>query len=211
MSNRANLLRWTLTLAIVLMVTAVPLGLGRYNYVENKRFREVAPGKVYRSGQMTADGFIRAVQRYDIRTIVNLQDEYPDPDIQLSVLGGGTIKETELCRRLGVRYVHLRPDLVSKREAPTRRPKVLDPYLAMMDDPKTYPVLLHCKAGLHRTGVLVAAYRMEYEGWSPRRALEDLRDNGFGVWASTAANDYIAQYLVNYRPGVRAAAVAEAD
>jgi tyrosine-protein phosphatase SIW14 len=69
-------------------------------------------------------------------------------------------------------------------------------------------VLLHCKAGLHRTGVLVATYRLEYEGWTPAAALAELRANGFGEWASTAANDYILDYILAYRPGVRRQAVA---
>ena len=34
-----------------------------------------------------------------------------------------------------------------------------------MDDPDSYPVLIHCNAGLNRTGVMVAVYRMEYQGW----------------------------------------------
>ena len=82
----------------------------------------------------------------------------------------------------------------------------IDQFLELMDDPDTYPVLLHCKAGLHRTGVMVAAYRMEYEGRTPQQALEELRDNGFGLWNSTSANDYITQYILSYQPGLRAAA-----
>jgi hypothetical protein len=72
-----------------------------------------------------------------------------------------------------------------------------------MDDPANYPVLLHCRAGLHRTGVMVEVYRQEYEGCSPREAIGDLKENGFGEWPCSAANDYIAQYILNYRPGLR--------
>ena len=63
------------------MLTVVPFVYYRCDYTHSKRLREVDPGKVYRSGQLTVDGFIEAVRRYHIQTIINLQDEYPDPDI----------------------------------------------------------------------------------------------------------------------------------
>ena len=61
--------------------------------------------------------------------------------------------ESELCRQLGVRYVFLGPDLVSRKRVPYDRPPAIDRFLTLMDDPETYPVLLHCRAGLHRTYV----------------------------------------------------------
>jgi protein tyrosine phosphatase len=101
---------------------------------------------------------------------------------------------------LGVKYVHLEPDLCSNRTDPACRPAVIDQFLAVLDDPANRPVLLHCKAGLHRTGVLAAVYRMEYEGWDALTALTELKAHGFGDTAATAANDYIQQYIVNYHP-----------
>ena len=77
---------------------------------------------------------------------------------------------------------------------------MIDEFLSLMDNPANRPVLLHCKAGLHRTGVLVAVYRMEYDGWDPLAAVEELKANGFGDVACTAANDYIQQYVLNYKP-----------
>ncbi len=68
-----------------------------------------------------------------------------------------------------------------------------------MDDEASYPVLIHCRAGLHRTGVLSAVYRMEYQGWSPLEAFEELRAHGFGTFACTAANEYVRQYVLTYR------------
>jgi tyrosine-protein phosphatase SIW14 len=195
--------RWTLAAGVAALVTAGPAAFYRCVYVHGKRLREVSPGRVYRSGQMTEDGFIDAVGRLGIHTIINLQDEYPDPDISRDCLGVRTVKESDLCRRLGVRYVFLRPDLVARRQVPEHRPRAINEFLTLMDDPSAYPVLLHCKAGLHRTGVMVAVYRMEYDGWAPQQALAELRDNGFGLWASTSANDYVTQYILTYRRSVR--------
>jgi len=196
-------MRWVLGLGLAALLVVVPFVHFRAVYAHGKRLREVTPGKVYRSGQMTAEGFTEAVARYQIRTILNLQDEYPDPDIQKSFWSDETVKETALCRQLGVRYLYLPPDLISRRLVPAQRPEAIERLLAVLDDPASYPVLLHCKAGLHRTGVMVAVYRMEYEGWSPQQAIRELKDNGFGEWPCTSANDYITQYILTYRPGLR--------
>jgi protein tyrosine/serine phosphatase len=185
------------------LLTVVPFVHYRAVYAHAKRLREVTPGRFYRSGQLTAEGFTEFVRRHGIHTIINLQDEYPDPDVRLRFLGGGTVKESELCRRLGVRYVYLPPDLIPRRQVPAHRPKAIDRFLALLDQESTYPVLIHCKAGLHRTGVMTAVYRMEYEGWSPAEAHRELKANGFGEFVSTASNDYIKQYILTYRRGIR--------
>jgi hypothetical protein len=84
-----------------------------------------------------------------------------------------------------------------------QRPQVIDQYLKILDDEKNYPVIIHCKAGLHRTGLLTAVYRMEYEKWDTGRAVEELRANGFGTYAATTGNVYLVQYIDRYKPGVR--------
>src|SRR6516225_9825762 len=170
----STILRWTMGLGIAILLTAFPFVYYRYEYTRGKRLREVVPERVYRSGQMTAPGFIEAVANLKIRTIINLQDEYPDPDIAEGYFTTRTIKESELCRRLGVRYVYIPPDLVFRRLVPECRPQAIDRILALLDDPATYPVLLHCHAGLHRTGVMVAVYRMEYEGWTREQVMAEM-------------------------------------
>jgi protein tyrosine/serine phosphatase len=201
---QAGIVRWTLGLAIAALLIVAPFVYYRAVYAHGKRLREVVPGCVYRSGQMTADGFAEAVARYGIHTIINLQDEYPDPDVRLTFLDGRTIKETELCKQLHVRYVFLPPDLIQRRQVPAHRPRAIDRFLDLLDKPSTYPVLIHCKAGLHRTGVMTAVYRMEYQNWTPLQAHRELKANGFGEFVSTSANDYITQYILTYRRGIRA-------
>jgi hypothetical protein len=198
-------LRWNFGLAITFLLLGVPIVDYRWEYTHGKRLREVEPGRLYRSGQMTASGFEEAVARYHLRTIINLQDEYPDPQIYKGYFTARTIRETELCRRLGVRYFYIVPDLISRRLVPARRPEAIDRFLAIMDDPANYPVLIHCRAGLHRTGVMTAVYRMEYDRWGVDESIRELKANGFGEWPCSSANDYIMQYILTYRPGVRGA------
>jgi lipopolysaccharide export system permease protein len=200
----ARIVRWALAAAVVALVTVVPFVHYRALYAHSKRLREVEPGRVYRSGQMNADGFRDARAQYGIRTVVCLRDDDPDPEVALAFLpGGGTVKESDLCAQLGMRFVFIAPDLVSRREAPARRPEAIDRFLGVMDDPDSYPVLIHCNAGLNRTGVLVAVYRMEYQGWTRAEAFQETLDNGFGRSQCTAANDYIKQYILTYESGKR--------
>jgi hypothetical protein len=195
--------RWLLIAGIVVLIVVVPVVCYRDVYAHNKRLREVDAGKFYRCGQLTADGFTDAISRYHIRTVVNVQDEYPDPDLDKCFFSSATVKESELCKLLGVRYVYLPPDLIARHLLPQQRPEAIDKFLALMDDPKSYPVLIHCHAGLHRTGVLTALYRMEYDGWGPEETIRELKANGFSEWQCTSANDYIKQYILTYRRGVR--------
>src|SRR5436853_3471242 len=55
----------------------------RADYSHHKRLRAVEPGRFYRSGQLTAAGFTDAVKRLGLRTIINVQDDFPDPDLPL--------------------------------------------------------------------------------------------------------------------------------
>jgi protein tyrosine phosphatase (PTP) superfamily phosphohydrolase (DUF442 family) len=200
----ARIVRWALVAAVVVLLTVVPFVRFRAVYAHGKRLREVEPGRVYRSGQMNADGFRDARDECGIRTVVCLRDDAPDPDVALSFCScGGTVKESELCRQLGLRFVYITPDLVPRGDVPAKRPEAIERFLEVMDDPASYPVLIHCNAGLNRTGVLVAVYRMEKQGWTRAEAFRETLDNGFGRSQCTSANDYIKQYILSYRPGLR--------
>jgi tyrosine-protein phosphatase SIW14 len=192
-----------LSALVVLIVVVWPIVEYRNVYAFNKRLREVTPGRVYRCGEMNAEGFAETVARLKIHTVLNLQDDYPDPDVCKSFWDWSTVKESEMCRRLGVQYVLIKPDLIQRRLTPLERPAAVDEFLKLMDDENAYPVLIHCKAGLHRTGVITAVYRMEYEGWTPAEAYRELKAHGFGDWVCTSANDYVNEYVLQYRRGLR--------
>jgi tyrosine-protein phosphatase SIW14 len=167
----------------------------RYDYVN--RLRVVTPGKLYRSGQLTAAGLEDAVNRFHIRTVLNLQNEAPDPELDTG------LHESELSRRLGVRFVFLDIDLLDKWQTAEQEPKCVAQFYAVMDDPTNFPMLIHCRAGLHRTGILTAIYRMEYEGWTRDEAMAELKAHGFGDTQCTSRNEYIQQYLLQHQPRQR--------
>jgi len=192
-----------MALAIAALVAGVPFVYYRYCYTYGKRLRPVADGKVYRSGCMTADGLADTIEKYHIRTVLNLMEEFPDPILSAGYFDNREVHEQELCRKLGATMVNLTVDLIAANRVGKERPAAIETFLELMDNPETYPVLIHCKAGLHRTGVIVAVYRMEYDGWTRHQAMGELKANGFGEFAATAANDYVMQYILTYEPGIR--------
>lgn len=186
--------------ALVAFMIAVPYFYYRYTFEHSRRLRPIVEGKVYRSGCLTADGFRDAIDRLKIKTIVTLWDEHPDPALPENRFSGTTIKETELCKSLGVDYHFVYVEVTGNWKPGDQRPAAVDKFFKIMDDPKSYPVLFHCKAGLHRTGVMTAVYRMEYEGWSREDAMRELKAHGFGHLTSNASNPYITQYVLHYQP-----------
>ncbi len=200
-----NWWRWVLGVLAALLAFGVPTAYYRSQYTNLKRFREVSAGKLYRSGQFTASGFRTIIETHHIRTVINLQEENEDPFMPEEWLAKPHIRESDICKQYGLNYYALfGSETVPQDDAAAgQRPKVIDHYLKILDDPKNYPILLHCRAGLHRTGCLTAIYRMEFEKRTPAQAIEELRANGFGTFASTTGNIYIQQYIEQYRPGVR--------
>ncbi len=194
---------WVMALGLGTLMLGVPFVYYRYSYTYGKRLRPVDEGKVYRSGWMTAAGFADAFERYHFRTVLNLMEEMPDPVLSAGYFDTTGVREAELCAKYGARMVNLTVDLVYPSLVGKERPAAIGTFLSIMDDPASYPVLIHCRAGLHRTGVICALYRMEYDGWTAQEAMGELRSHGFGEFAATAANDYITQYILTYQPRVR--------
>lgn len=193
-------LQWVLGAVVGVVVLGPPVALYRAQYIHAKRFREVEPGKLYRSGQMTASGFREFIERHGIKTVVNLQHEEPDPLLPDNWLGKGKVRESELCKELGVGYKLITPDILPPGNTLEMEPPAVKDWISLLDDEKNYPILLHCKAGLHRTGRLTAIYRMEYHGWSTGEALRELRANGYGFVAASEGDEFVIQFIQNYKP-----------
>jgi tyrosine-protein phosphatase SIW14 len=200
MPNRRQLLGWGLGAVAAAIAIGPPVALHRAQYVHAKRLREVEAGKLYRSGQMTSEGFRETIERFHIKTVVNLQHEDPDPMLVAHWLGKQTLRESELCKQLDVNYKLITPDLLPQGNTLTTEPPAVKDWLEILDKEENYPILLHCRAGLHRTGRLTAIYRMEYHGWSPGEALRELRANGYGYEMASESDDYVIQFIQNYRP-----------
>ena len=172
------------------LVVGVPLGYRSYTSVKYRNFRVVEPGVLYRSGQMTGSGLSSTVEQYGIRTVVSLRDVRDDgkpaPDRD----------EVAYCAARGVRHVVLSP---AKWYAADGGPAPVEPnlkeFLKVMDDPAARPVLVHCFAGIHRTGGYVGLYRIEYQGWAADEAIREMKSMGT---ARTTFDEEIPDFLRGY-------------
>ena len=55
---------------------------------------------------------------------------------------------------------------------------IIDALKAIADAPK--PILIHCRHGSDRTGVVVAMYRIVFQNWTKEEALDELMNGGYG-------------------------------
>jgi tyrosine-protein phosphatase SIW14 len=70
-------------------------------------------------------------------------------------------------------------------------------FLAVMDRREGHPVLVHCFAGVHRTGTMCAVFRMEYHRWPVDRAVNEMELCGFDP---ADMKQHIEPYLRAYKP-----------
>jgi protein tyrosine phosphatase (PTP) superfamily phosphohydrolase (DUF442 family) len=52
-------------------------------------------------------------------------------------------------------------------------------FLAIVTQTENQPVFVHCRKGVDRTGMMVAAYRMVVQGWPREEALAEMKRMGF--------------------------------
>jgi protein-tyrosine phosphatase len=82
---------------------------------------------------------------------------------------------------------------MTTRVVPTARQ--LSEFMAIVTDPARQPVYVHCKGGKHRTGVMTAIYRMEMEGWTPDRAIGEMKRYKFGAtWLHSEFVRFVERY-----------------
>ena len=77
-------------------------------------------------------------------------------------------------------------------------------------DPANWPVYVHCKGGRHRTGALLAVYRITRDGWTADQAFEEMKRYDFnsGLFISGGGRatqkkfvyDFYERYVASRQP-----------
>jgi tyrosine-protein phosphatase SIW14 len=116
---------------------------------------------VYRGRQPRPEGYAN-LAKMGVKTVIDLR--------------GGWLhvpKERKKVCAAGMQYVEER---FSGIFAP--RDKQIARLLAIMQDPASTPVFIHCRRGADRVGVLIACYRIVHDHWSNEQALAESRSLG---------------------------------
>jgi protein tyrosine phosphatase (PTP) superfamily phosphohydrolase (DUF442 family) len=125
---------------------------------EARRPPKKVSDSVWRSSRLDEVG-LAPLYELGIRTIVNLEDpgEHRDEQRRLANIERRRAEQ-------GLPAWHI--ESINVPMSGISRPKFsqLDRALAILADPARGPVLVHCKHGEDRTGVVIAAYRTEIEG-----------------------------------------------
>lgn len=149
----------------------VLIGVGKYVYDMNinHNFETITEGKVYKSGVIPPDEIKDYVQKYHIKSIVDLRfpgtaDLVNNPEIPEEL----TAEKEAVAKIPGVNYFNNGSDQVPNQ-------KNLDTFFQIMDNPDNYPVLIHCYHGVGRAEMYSALYRIEYEGFTNEQARQGVR------------------------------------
>jgi tyrosine-protein phosphatase SIW14 len=186
--------RWQVVLGVTTagLVVAAPLVYASQRNTHLRNFRVVEDSVLYRSGQLTPAGLERVVHDRGIKTLITLRTTRVagrlPPDSW----------EEEFCATHGLKHVRIPPRVWGadeKGEIPAE--EAVREFLKVMDDRKNYPVLVHCFAGIHRTGTMCAIFRMEFHHWSADRAIAEMELYGFDP---LDMKENIEGYLRSYAP-----------
>jgi len=126
-----------------------------------KNFDVVDEGKLYRSAQLTTSELEETVRQYHIKTVISLRGspgrtDYYEP-------------EADTAARLKLNFV---PIPMSDNYYPLE--SEMKEVFGVFQDPKNYPILIHCRVGTDRTGMIAALYQRVYMGKSTDEALDQL-------------------------------------
>ena len=154
-----------------LILGIVLIGVGKYVYDMNinHNFETITEKKVYKSGVIPPDELENYIQKYHIKSVVDLRfpgtaDLVNNPEIPKEL----TAEQEAISKIKGVTYFNNGSDQV-----PTQQN--LDSFFKIMDNSANYPVLIHCYHGVGRAEMYSAIYRIEYEKWTNEQARQGVR------------------------------------
>ncbi|WP_396188917.1 dual specificity protein phosphatase family protein [Flavobacterium sp.] len=161
---------WKKIIIAIVVLAALIFGKSYvYDYKINHNLEIITEGKVYKSGVIPPDELPDYIKKYNIKSVVDLRfpgtgDDVNNPEVPAEL----TAEKEAIAKIPGVNYFNNGSDQVPAK-------KNLDYFFKILDDPKNYPVLIHCYHGVGRAEIYSAIYRIEYENWDRDKARTSTR------------------------------------
>jgi len=116
--------------------------------------------RFYRGAQPLPDDY-QALKDLGVKTVIDLRNDPTD-------------YEKTSVEALGMKYVNIS---MSGWKSP--KDKQLQEFLTLVNNPETGIFFVHCKAGIHRTGVVGAIYRYTKYNWGYDEAYKEMKNYNF--------------------------------
>lgn len=132
---------------IMTLVSGILLCASYFFYMEEQgNFHTITQGKAYRSAQLDSDELEYYINKYNIKSIINLRGEHPDE------LWYG--EEIKVCAEQNVKHYDI---ALSSSKEPSEE-DVRQLIEIFHNAPR--PVLIHCQAGADRSGLAAAIWKV---------------------------------------------------
>lgn len=157
---------------------------GRYQIVP-KRLGVVEQGKIFRSGRIAPHLMSKTLRKYGIKVIVDLTDDF-------SLQNSAGRAEQKAVEELGIRRYNF-PLCGDGTGNITNYAKAISAIKQAREENK--PVLVHCAAGVQRTGGVIASYRLLVEKQTPASAYAELTRYGWKSRKDKILLEYLNDHM----------------
>lgn len=132
---------------------------------------------LFRGAQPSPQG-LAELKKLGVTTIVDLRGNR-----------GPVSREREQAESLGMRFI----DIPVSGWSPPSNQQVAE-FLKLFQRDPTQKIFVHCYYGRDRTGVMVAAYRMAQQHWTPDQAVAEMDSFGFHYHLYPAMTSYVRRF-----------------
>lgn len=166
-------------IAVILSLTAINSAQtdpeSNFPNIKIKNFGQM-DDRFYRGAQPLPDDY-QALKDLGIKTVIDLRNDPTD-------------YEKSAVEALGMKYINIP---MSGWKYP--KDAQIKEFMVLVDNPETGKFFVHCKAGIHRTGVAGAVYRFEDYGWNYDQAYKEMKKYNFTWWlVHGRLKDYVKDY-----------------